>query len=336
MSGGQFAILPRSEMGRAVLLALALLGTGGSALAATASPVDLRVHIVSPVEGQQFAPGDKVPIVGEIAPSLQATDAGVTLWGLGGLTLTGFTGTGFEASFVIPEFYAGPLTLQPEAYAGRVVLGATVTIKVKPRTPPVTLSVVNRNNYPSLTAQHPERLRVKGVYANGVERDLSSSEAGTTYTSSNPAVVAVDRDGVCRPVGRGLAVVTIENGRVREYAMFAVDDPAQPAAPIDLTAHVAIRLGSLRVDPDPQIVYDVVQEVTITNVTALPLVGPLFLSIVDLPTGVLPLGDTRQLELPGSGLDLSPGLSVSVELRFLNQGYAPIQYTAKVYHGRAP
>ncbi len=119
-------------------------------------------------------------------------------------------------------------------------------------------------------------------------------------------------------------------------AMFAVDDPAQPAAPIDLTAHVAIRLGSLRVDPDPQIVYDVVQEVTITNVTALPLVGPLFLSIVDLPTGVLPLGDTRQLELPGSGLDLSPGLSVSVELRFLNQGYAPIQYTAKVYHGRAP
>ena len=109
-----------------------------------------------------------------------------------------------------------------------MVLGPTVTIKVKPRTAPVTLSVVNRNNYPSLTAQHPERLRVKGVYANGVERDLSSSEAGTTYTSSDPAVVAVDRDGVCRPVGSGLAVVTIENGGVREYAMFAVDDPATP------------------------------------------------------------------------------------------------------------
>jgi hypothetical protein len=305
-------------------------------LATTASAADPRVHLISPVEGQQFAPGDKVSVVGEIAPFLQATDAGVGLRGLGGLTLTGFAGTGFAASFVIPEFYAGPLTLQPEAYAGRTVLGPTVTIKVKPRTPPIELSVINRHNYPALTAQSPERLAVKGLYANGVERDLSSSEAGTTYTSSNPAVVTVDRDGVCRPVGAGLAVVTIENGGVREYAMFAVDDPAHPAAPIDLTAHVAIRRGSLRVDRSPQIVYDLVQEVSITNVTALPLVGPLFLRIADLPQGVLPLGDTRQLELPEAGLDLLPGQRVSVELRFLNQGDAPIQYTAKLYHGRAP
>jgi hypothetical protein len=322
---------------RPVLLVVALLlAGGGSALAATASPADPRVHIVSPVEGQQFAPGDEVTIVGEIAPPLQATDAGVGLRGLGGLTVTGFTGTGFEARFVIPEFYAGPLTLQPEAYAGRTVLGPTVTIKVKPRTPPVTLSVVNRNNYPSLMAGHPERLSVKGLYANGIERDLSSSEAGTTYTSSNPAVVTVDRDGVCRIAGSGLAVVTVENGGVREYATFAVDDPAHPGAPIDLTDHVVIRQGSVRADASQQIVYDVVQDVIITNVTALPLVGPLFLGIADLPKGVLPLGDTRQLELPGAGLDLLPGHSVSVELRFLNQGDASIQYKAKVYHGRAP
>jgi len=325
------------KMERPVLLVLALLlASGGSALATMASPADPRVYILSPVEGQQFAPGDRVSIVAEIAPSLQATDGMVTLAGLGSLKATGFSGTGFDASFVIPEFYAGPLTLQPEVFAGRTVLGPRVTIKVKPRTPPVTLSVINRNNYPSLTGQGPERLAVKGRYANGVERDLSSSEAGTTYTTSNPAVVTVDRDGVCRPVGSGLAVVTVENGGVREYAMFAVDDPAHPAAPIDLTPHVAIRRGSLRVDANPQIVYDVVQEVTITNVTALPLVGPLFLGIADLPKGVLPLGDTRQLELPGSGLDLLPGQSVSVELRFLNQGDAPIQYTARVYHGRAP
>ena len=89
-------------------------------------------------------------------------------------------------------------------------------------------------------------------------------------------------------------------------------------------------------DRNPQIVYDLVQEVSITNVTALPLVGPLFLRIADLPKGVLPLGDTRQLELPEAGLDLLPGQRVSVEPRFLNQGDAPIQYTAKLYHGRAP
>jgi len=93
------------KMERPVLLVLALLlASGGSALATMASPADPRVYILSPVEGQQFAPGDRVSIVAEIAPSLQATDGMVTLAGLGSLKPTGFSGTGFDASFVIPEF----------------------------------------------------------------------------------------------------------------------------------------------------------------------------------------------------------------------------------------
>ena len=55
--------------------ALALfLGSLGDTFGSAALADDARVHIVSPIEGQQFAPGDKVSIVVDVAPSLRATD----------------------------------------------------------------------------------------------------------------------------------------------------------------------------------------------------------------------------------------------------------------------
>jgi hypothetical protein len=310
-----------------LLFALVFLLTNvGSTFAAAKLSEDPRVHIVSPVEGQQFAPGDKVSVVVEIAPSLHATDGSVGLGGLGSLKGTGFPGMRFNASFVIPDYYASG-----------TVLGPKVTIKVRPLTPPKQLIPVNRNRSLSPTQKDPIHLYIKGLYANGLERNLSSSEAGTTFMSSNPAVLTVDRGGRCTVVGTGLAVVTIENGGVREFVMFSVDDPAHPIPPIDVTDRVAIRRDKLRVDPNPLIVYNIFQRVTIMNTTALPLIGPLFLAVTGLPKGVIPLGgDTTPLELPDEGLKLLPGQSVAVELTLLNQGEAPIEYVPKVYHGRVP
>jgi len=77
--------------------------------------------------------------------------------------------------------------------------------------------------------------------------------------------------------------------------------------------------------------------VTITNTTARPLAGPLFLAVTGLPKGVIAYGGDgggrHSLDLPHQGLGLLPGQSVTVDLEFLNQGNASIEYTAKVYHG---
>ena len=318
--------------------ALALfLGSLGDTFGSAALADDARVHIVSPIEGQQFAPGDKVSIVVDVAPSLRATDGSVGLAGLGSLKGKGFSGTRFTADFVIPDYFAGPLMLWPDVWAGKTVLGPKVRIKVRPLTPPKQLRVLNHYYHFSLPRPYPEHLSVKGRYAKDLERDLSSSASGTTYTSSNASVVSVDREGVCTVIANGLAVIAIENGGVRDFAAFVVDDPAHPSPPIDLSDQVAIRRGGLRLESNPRVVRSHYQQVTITNTTARPLAGPLFLAVTGLPKGVIAYGGDgggrHSLDLPHEGLGLLPGQSVTVDLEFLNQGNASIAYTAKVYHG---
>jgi hypothetical protein len=123
------------EIRRLYVLAL-FLGSLGDTFGSAALADDARVHIVSPIEGQQFAPGDKVSIVVDVAPSLRATDGSVGLAGLGSLKGKGFSGTRFTADFVIPDYFAGPLMLWPDVWAGKTVLGPKVRIKVRPLTPP--------------------------------------------------------------------------------------------------------------------------------------------------------------------------------------------------------
>lgn len=330
--------MARMESRRVFVLALFLASLGATCGSAALAD-DARVHIVSPIEGQQFAPGDKVSIVVDVAPSLHATDGSVGLVGLGSVKGKGFPGTRFTADFVIPDYYAGPLTLWPDVWAGQTVLGPKVKIKVRPLTPPKQLEILNRYYYLSLPRAYPEHLSVKGGYAKGIERDVSSSASGTTYKSSNAAVVSVDREGVCTAIADGLAVITIENGGVRGFVMFVVDDPAHPSPPIDLSSQVAIRRGGMRLESNPRVVRSHYQQATISNTTALPLAGPLFLTVTGLPKGVIAYGGDGggryTLDLPDEGLGLLPGQSVTVDLEFLNQGSASIEYTAKVYHGVA-
>ena len=210
---------------------------------------------------------------------------------------------------------------------------------MRPLTPPKQLLVLNHYYYLSLPRTSPEQLYVKGRYANGIDRDLSSSASGTTYKSSNASVVSVNEEGACTVIADGLAVITIENGGVRDFVTVVVEDPVHPSAPIDLTDQVAIRRSGLRLESNPRIVRSHYQQVTITNASLLPLAGPLYLAVTGLPKGVIAYGGDgsghHTLELPSEGLGLLPGHSVTVNLEFLNQGNAPIEYTAKVYHGVA-
>lgn len=322
---------------RRVFVLTWFLASLGDTFGSAALADDARVRMISPIAGQQFAPGDKVSIVVEVAPSLRATDGNIGLAGLGSLKVKNFTGTRFTADFVIPDYYAGPLTILPDVWAGETVLGPKVTIRVRPLTPPKQLRVFNRYHHVSLPQTHPEHLGVKGRYAKDVERDLSSSASGTTYMSSNASVVSVDREGVYTAIANGIAVITIENRGVRAFVAFVVDDPARPSPPMDLSKQVAIQRSGLRLESNPRVVRSHYQRVTITNTTALPLPGPLFLAVTGLPKGVIAYGGDgggrHSLNLPDEGLGLLPGQSVTVDLEFLNQGDASIEYTAKVYHG---
>ena len=324
---------------RRVFVSLLLLVCLDCVFGLVAFAADIRVRIVSPIEGQQFAPSEKVAIVVDVAPSLHATDGSVGIAGMGSVKGKGFTGTRYTASFVIPEYSAGPIILWPDVWAGETVIGPEVKIRVRPTGPPKQLEAINRYNNLSLPQSSPVQLRVNGRYANGIVRNLSSPDSGTTYKSSNPSVVSVDREGACMVIANGLAVISIENGGIRDFVMFVVDNPAHPGPPIDLSNQVAIRRGELRRESNPRVVRSHYQQVTITNTSLLPIVGPLFLDVTGLPKGVIAYGgDGRghhRLDLPDQGLGLLPGQSLTVDLEFLNQGNAPIVYTTKIYHGDA-
>jgi hypothetical protein len=71
---------------------------------------------------------------------------------------------------------------------------------------------------PGSTPQDMQRigsrqLRVEGKYSDGVERDLTSSTSGTTYTSSNNKIVTVNSEGKMTAQAIGEAKITVRNGK---------------------------------------------------------------------------------------------------------------------------
>jgi hypothetical protein len=56
------------------------------------------------------------------------------------------------------------------------------------------------------------RLSVYGQYSDGVERDISSGQSGTTYDSSNKTVALVDTNGIVTARVPGKVQIIVKNG----------------------------------------------------------------------------------------------------------------------------
>jgi len=301
---------------------------------------DSRIQVITPANGQVFAPGDTVSATVSIAPSLEASYVSLAVYGLLGVDGSGYNGSSYEASFTIPAGMAGPLELVPQITdtAGNTILGLTTTIAVRPTTAPLSLSVSQPNDI--LTAVGgTDEIYVAGSYPGGLTLDLTSSASGTTYTSSNIKVLTVDTEGNVTATGFGTAVVTVANMGVRTFQIFTVENPAAPLAPQDLSSQFMMQSAGFRVDRNTGF-FD--QSVQWTNKLPVPVIGPLYFVVTGLPTGVtlIGAGTTQNIGPAGSpyfsfnlpdGITVQPGESISQVLQFLNPSRARIAYTAKVF-----
>lgn len=323
------------------------LGSGQTrsknALPANTPPPDPRVQVISPANGQVFAPGDTVNATVQIASPLLASAGflAVPAPGLGAITGTNYNGSTYQASFIIPGNYAGPLALTPDIVDSNnnPIEGVGITISVTPKTAPSSLTLVAGTFNHLLSATAATRVYVTGNYANGVQLDLTSPVTGTTYASSNNQVLTVDTGGNVQAKAFGTAVVTVQNSGLKAFASFDVEDPANPLAPQDLTAGLTITMSGFRVDRTTGYF---VQTVQITNRQSVPVIGPMYFAVTALPGGVTLAnsGSTKNISPVGSpyvtlntpdAITLQPGASLNLTLQFLDPSRARINYTPKVF-----
>jgi pimeloyl-ACP methyl ester carboxylesterase len=304
---------------------------------------DTRLTVSSPGNGQQFSPGDSVVVTVQLVPPLVANDIGIDLIGLKHLEGTNYNGTSYQATFTIPDYYAGPLVVIPAITDSfnNPIIGIPLTIAVRPPTP-LSIALI-QHNYPLvLPPSRAEQLKLIGVYPNNVQRDITSSQAGTTYQSSNQAVVTIDAEGTFQALSSGTATITATNGGFTDYATFEVNTGSTPLPPQDLTGQVQVQPSGFVLNRQTGFY---VQTVVITNMAEIPTTGPLYFVIGDLPAGVTLINKSGltqtivpthspflgQLSLPGDGLTFQPGQSISLQLQFLNAGRVRISYTPKLY-----
>ncbi len=309
---------------------------------------DMRVLIVEPIDGQVFAPGDVVPVTVALEPGLEANDIQLRVPAFGRFEGTNFDGETYEVEVPIPNEIAGSITLigQITDTAGNRIQGPAVAIAVRPTVEPDEIYLIQRSHRLDLATQGEARIRLIGVYAHDgedgdeVERDITSSAAGTVYTSSDPSVVTVDADGRLSAAGLGVAVVTVDHAGLQEFATVIVRNDRQPLPPANVSEQLDVQFSGFRLNRNTGFF---VQQVEITNNGNLPVVGPLYAVLSGLPEQVRLInnsGRTRTLQpvdspyfslfLATDGLTLGPGESVHLQLEFLNPDRVGIDYQLAV------
>lgn len=181
---------------RAVLLACLVF-------ALAPRPAD-ALHFVSPASGTVVQPGDLVTVQLALDPGETATEVG--LFDDGQAVAAALSGTVYSGQIRIPSAAVGPdLLVAYAVLAGGGAAIADLPIVVDPGPlRALFVSVPARFTAPGQTSG----IEVRGVFEDGMVRDLSSPEVGTTFASDSPGVVATHDVGVAQARASGTAVVS--------------------------------------------------------------------------------------------------------------------------------
>jgi Bacterial Ig domain len=327
------------------VIALLLLLASPALSALTLTP---GVTITAPVDGTVVRPGDTITVRVDVDTSLNPSSVLIGDFSGAGMALVEDTTPPYETTLTVPMDWAGPIELGIDVKTTNddIVGPSSVFINVVPQEAPARIAFLNDHKGIDTEPAVPPQMRsltLNAYYAGGIRRDVSHPSLGTTYISSNPAVAAISPEGVLTPVAQGMTFITATFRGLKAYARIIVGDQIAVAAiPIDHTSVVSIVGGGFLFDRASG---QYVQQVKITNQSALPLPKPLDLILTGLPSGVklaeakgvtknvAPLGSPRVYVSGFDGPFLPPGQSVTLTLRFFNYNNQSITYTPKLYTG---
>ncbi len=321
-------------------------GPGGPMLQAQrvthVQPAANGITIVSPTADQVVSPGSTIEFRAEVDPLLQPAAAIVMANLQAGMTPLLFSGPPYTGQITVPAGWSGPLDLlfMVKDAAGNPVANDAVTIQVVPQEPPLRLEILTGDIDIDLEFASPpqEQMSVTGVYADGMERNLTAAVTGTLYRSLDPAVATVTTEGTVTGIAPGRTLIEVEHMGIVAWVEVRVHQGRQALPASDQTPWLQFHGSGFRLDRRTG---NFVQTLTVTSTAPQPLQSPLYLILADLPPGVdlvNALGRTRQITPLGTplleltaGEPLMPGQSVTLRLEFINLQGVPITYTPEVY-----
>lgn len=200
------------------------------------------VVVLTPNDGTVVSPGATVSVSIDRLPG--ASIGEVLIFSGGEPQIVSVTSLPATVQVTVPDDAAGqfPLVIVSTDPAGDFAEPIEIDLTVAPQVALQSMTVFPPDAW--LVRAGDERvLYVFGQYADGVERSITASEAGTTYFSSDPAIVTVSANGRLRAEGFGDATVTVANGGL------SVDVPVTVAPdPDDLCGNGVVDAGE---DCDP-------------------------------------------------------------------------------------
>ncbi|MBI5103032.1 MAG: Ig-like domain-containing protein [Nitrospirae bacterium] len=187
--------------------------------------------IISPNNGQIVNQGDKVQAI--VKPDAGEKWEKVQL-DIYPMSYSIFTND-YREEILIPYSEIGLIDFSILAYdkTGREIeLKMSLFVKLPPN---VVLEGLSADRYktlykrlsdqssPAIQGSETRQLHVYGTYSDKVERDLTSSASGTTYTSSNEKIVIVSPEGKITSQGLGTAKIIVRNGKYSAHVDIVVE-----------------------------------------------------------------------------------------------------------------
>lgn len=172
---------------------------------------DAGLTITAPIDGTALSPGQAVTVAA--VPSGGFTPVAVLL--TCGAQTEFLDSPPYAADFVVPADSVGSLVVRAFGRDGGNELAKANPISVSIAVSANLLDLVVRPDPVRLYGYiGPERLTVRGLYSDAVERNLSGSAIGAVYTSADPNIATVDATGVLTPRRVGATTVEVSSGSV--------------------------------------------------------------------------------------------------------------------------
>jgi hypothetical protein len=202
-------------------------------VACSASPVT-GLTITEPKPGSQFHAGDKVIVKAVTAPNERPIAVFLFSTQMHFSTLN--ISPPYELVFTIPKAFTGEDTIVASAkfsdgsiVESKMKIFVTLPVNVILKGVDVDPNPVYLYKMPINSDSNDVRifetksLGVGGMYSDGVERNITSSQRGTTYTSSNEKVVTVSLNGKVTAQSIGMAKIIVRNGKFSADVEVIVD-----------------------------------------------------------------------------------------------------------------